>query len=74
MSVNQAFMLATCNGGLALRRPNLNVIAKGAKADIVVWDGMSPGLLGWDDPVEAIIFHPHVDDIKHVLVDGTFVK
>ncbi|KAE8416029.1 amidohydrolase family protein [Aspergillus pseudocaelatus] len=74
MTVNQAFMLATRNGGLALRRPDLGVIAKGAKADIVVWDGMTPGMLGWDDPVAAIILHSNVGDIKHVLVDGKFVK
>ncbi|KAB8244943.1 metal-dependent hydrolase [Aspergillus flavus] len=68
------FMLATRNGGLALRRPDLGVIAKGAKADIVVWDGMSPGMLGWDDPVAAVILHSNVGDIKHVLVDGKFVQ
>ncbi|KAE8136443.1 hypothetical protein BDV38DRAFT_283932 [Aspergillus pseudotamarii] len=66
MSVNQAFMLATRNGGLALRRPDLGVIAKGAKADIVVWDRMTP--------VAAVILHSNVGDIKHVLVDGKFVK
>ncbi|PIG88099.1 hypothetical protein AARAC_001571 [Aspergillus arachidicola] len=74
MAVNQAFMLATRNGGLALRRPDLGIIAKGAKADIVVWDGKSPGMLGWDDPVAAVILHSNVGDIKHVLVDGKFVK
>ncbi|KAF9875016.1 amidohydrolase [Colletotrichum karsti] len=74
MTVNQAFLLATRNGGLSLRRPDLGVIAKGAKADVVVWDGESPALLGWVDPVAAVILHASVGDVEHVLVDGKFVK
>lgn len=74
MSVNQAFLLATRSGGLALRRPDLGVIAPGAKADIVVWDGTSPALLGWVDPVAGVIQHASIADITHVLVDGVFKK
>ena len=75
MSVNQAFLLATRSGGLALRRPDLGVIEVGAKADIVVWDAArSPALLGWVDPVAAVLLHASVGDIKDVLVDGNFVK
>ncbi|KAH8890197.1 amidohydrolase [Thozetella sp. PMI_491] len=74
MSVNQAFLLATRHGGLALRRDDLGVIAKGAKADLVVWDGASPPLLGWADPVAAVMLHASVGDIDAVLVDGKFVK
>ncbi|OLN86857.1 5'-deoxyadenosine deaminase [Colletotrichum chlorophyti] len=74
MTANQAFLLATRNGGLALRRPDLGVIAEGAKADVVVWDGESPALLGWVDPVAAVILHASVGDVEHVLVDGKFVK
>lgn len=74
MSVNQAFLLATRNGALALRRQDLGIIAEGAKADLVVWDGESPALLGWRDPVAAVILHASVADIEHVLVGGEFVK
>ncbi|KAF5004824.1 hypothetical protein FDECE_8701 [Fusarium decemcellulare] len=74
MSVNQAFLLATRNGGLALRRPDLGVIAPQAKADIVVWDTTSPSLLGWVDPVAAVVLHASIGDIEHVLVDGAFKK
>ncbi|KAK1572719.1 amidohydrolase [Colletotrichum navitas] len=74
MTVNQAFLLATRNGGLALRRSDLGIIAEGAKADVIVWDGESPALLGWADPVAAVILHASVGDVEHVLVDGKFVK
>lgn len=75
MSANQAFLLATRAGGLALRRPDLGVIQVGAKADLVVWDAEnSPSLLGWRDPVAAVILHASIGDIRHVLIDGHFVK
>lgn len=74
MSVNQAFLMATRQGGLALRRPDLGVIRVGAKADLVVFNGRSPGMLGWLDPVAAIILHANVGDIEHVMVDGQFRK
>lgn len=73
-SVNQAFLLATRNGGLALGRKDLGVISPGARADIIVWDGGAPSMLGWADPVAAVILHANVGDITHVLVDGDFKK
>ncbi|KAJ3460113.1 hypothetical protein MRS44_010980 [Fusarium solani] len=74
MSVGQSFLLATRNGGLALRRPDLGVLSVGAKADVVVWDGTSLSMLGWVDPVAAVMLHSNAGDVEHVLVDGKFVK
>ncbi|KAF5567491.1 amidohydrolase family [Fusarium napiforme] len=75
MSVVQAFSLATRAGGLALRRPELGVIREGAKADLIVWNAVeSPSLLGWTDPIAAIMLHASVGDILHVMVNGDFVK
>ncbi|KAK0738137.1 amidohydrolase [Schizothecium vesticola] len=74
MSATQAFLLATRNGGLALRREDLGVIAVGAKADVVVWDGDAPALLGWNDPVAAVILHASVGDVESVVVDGKWRK
>ncbi|KAF5227411.1 hypothetical protein FAUST_11782 [Fusarium austroamericanum] len=74
-TVNQAFLLATRSGGLALRRHDLGVINEGAKADLVVWNAReSPALLGWNDPVAAVMLHASVGDIHDVMVDGKFVK
>ncbi|EKD21234.1 amidohydrolase [Drepanopeziza brunnea f. sp. 'multigermtubi' MB_m1] len=74
MSHNQAFILATYNGARSLRREDIGIIAPGAKADIVVIDGESPNMLGWKDPVGALILHSNVGDIEHVIVDGKFKK
>lgn len=74
MSVNQAFTLITRSGALSLRRPDLGVLNVGAKADIVVFDGNSPNLLGWSDAVAAIILHSNVGDVEHVMVDGQWRK
>ncbi|KAK0622618.1 amidohydrolase [Immersiella caudata] len=75
MSVNQAFLMSTRNGGLSLRRNDLGIIAEGAKADLVLWNAKdSPSLLGWNDPVAAIVLHASVGDIEAVLVDGKWLK
>ncbi|KFZ18877.1 hypothetical protein V501_00961, partial [Pseudogymnoascus sp. VKM F-4519 (FW-2642)] len=74
MSVNQAFLLATRAGGQALHRPDIGVLVEGAKADIVVFDGTSPNMLGWADPVAAVMLHSNVGNIEHALVDGQFRK
>ncbi|KAK3368541.1 hypothetical protein B0H63DRAFT_423202 [Podospora didyma] len=74
MSVEQAFLLATRHGALALRRDDLGAIFVGAKADLVVWDGTAPPLLGWVDPVAAVMLHASVGDIEAVLVDGKWAK
>ena len=74
MSANQAFLLATRAGGLALRRPDVGVLVEGAKADIVVFDGTAPNMLGWVDPVAAVMLHSNVGNVQHVMVDGKFKK
>lgn len=74
MSVNQAFHLATRAGALALRREDLGVLRVGAQADLVVFDGRSTNMIGWRDPIAAVILHSHASDVKHVMVAGRMVK
>ncbi|KAF2848661.1 Metallo-dependent hydrolase, partial [Plenodomus tracheiphilus IPT5] len=74
MSVEQAFHLITRAGALALRRPDLGIISRGAKADVVVFDGESPNMLGWGDAVAAIVLHSNVGDVEHVVIGGEWVK
>ncbi|OJJ79800.1 uncharacterized protein ASPGLDRAFT_69911 [Aspergillus glaucus CBS 516.65] len=48
--------------------------AVGAKADLVVFNGDSPNMLGWSDPIAAVVLHANPGDVAHVLVDGEFRK
>lgn len=73
-TVEQAFLMATRQGGLSLKRRDIGVLQVGAKADIVVFNGDSPNMLGWHDPVAAVILHANPGDVEHVLVDGEFRK
>lgn len=41
--------------GRALRRDDIGVIQVGAKADLVVFNGDSPNMLGWSDPIVAVV-------------------
>jgi hypothetical protein len=40
----------------------------------VIFDGSSLNLLGWEDPVGAVILHSNDGDISDVIVNGKFVK
>lgn len=74
MTVEQGFLLATRQGGRSLWRDDIGVIKVGAKADLVVFNGDSPNMLGWSNAVAAVMLHANVGDIEHVLVDGVFRK
>ncbi|KAJ7301666.1 amidohydrolase family protein [Mycena albidolilacea] len=74
MTVRQAFLLGTRNGGLALKQPDLGVLRVGAKADVLVFSTDAIGLVGWSDPVAAIVLHSNVADIEDIYVDGQLVK
>ncbi|KAL4951942.1 hypothetical protein BDW69DRAFT_196060 [Aspergillus filifer] len=58
----------TLDTGRALRRNDIGVIKVGAKADVVVFNEDSPNMLGWSDPVAAVVLHANAGDIEHVLV------
>ena len=74
MSVMDAFLLATRQGGRALHRDDIGVLKVGAKADIVCFNGESPNMIGWTNAVAAVVLQANVGDIEHVLVGGRFRK
>jgi cytosine/adenosine deaminase-related metal-dependent hydrolase len=77
LSVEAAFNLATIKGAEALRMSDqIGRIAEGYKADLVVFDALSPGMVGaaQHDPVAAIILHSSPADIETVIVDGIVRK
>lgn len=51
-------------------------LAVGKKADIAIFDGLSPGMVcaSEHDPVSAIVLHSAVGDVEMVLVDGIVRK
>lgn len=73
LHVEAAFNLATIKGAQALRMEDqIGRIAEGFKADLVVFDGLSPAMVcaAQYDPVAAIILHSSPSDIDLVMVDG----
>ena len=51
-------------------------IAEGKQADLVIFSGTSPGMVGaaQHDPVAAVILHSHPSDVEYVIVDGMLRK
>jgi cytosine/adenosine deaminase-related metal-dependent hydrolase len=77
LSVEAAFNLATVNGAEATNMNNqIGRIAMGYKADLVIFDALSPSMVGaaQHDPVAAIILHSSPADIETVIIDGIVRK
>jgi cytosine/adenosine deaminase-related metal-dependent hydrolase len=77
LSVEAAFNLATVKGAEAVRMSDqIGRIAEGYKADLVIFDALSPAMVGaaQHDPVAAIILHSSPNDIDTVIVDGIIRK
>lgn len=74
MSVVDAFLMATRQGGRAVGRDDVGVLNIGAKADVIIVNGESPNMIGWSDPVAALILHANAADIDSVIVGGQFRK
>lgn len=76
-TVEEAFNLGTIQGARAIRMENeVGSLAVGKKADLVIFDGQSPGMLvaADRDPVAAIVLHSSVRDVDTVIVDGIMRK
>lgn len=76
-SVEQAFNLGTVGGARAAGvADEVGRLAVGMKADVVVFDGMSPGMLAaaQEDPVAAVVLHSSIRDVDMVIIDGVVRK
>ena len=76
-TVAEAYNLATIRGARAAKMGDrVGSIAEGKQADLVVFSGTSPGMVGaaQHDPVAAIILHSNPSDIEYVIVDGVVRK
>jgi hypothetical protein len=77
LGVEAAFNLATIKGADALRMSDeIGRIKEGFKADLVIFDALSPGMVGaaQHDPVAAVMLHSSPADIDTVIVDGIVRK
>ncbi|KAI5778612.1 hypothetical protein EDC01DRAFT_339479 [Geopyxis carbonaria] len=75
LSTEAVFNMATVAGARAIGMAGkLGVLAEGALADIVVFDGASPALVAARDPVAAVVSHASPADVEIVIVDGTVRK
>lgn len=76
-TVEQAFNLGTILGARAIGMgETLGKLEVGRFADIVIFDGMSPGMIGAaeHDPVAAVVLHSSIRDVDTVIVDGIIRK
>ena len=77
LSVEAAFNLATIRGAEAIHMSKeIGRIAEGYKADVVIFDALSPSMVAaaQHDPVASIILHSTPADIDTVIVDGIIRK
>lgn len=77
LSVEAAFNLATIKGAKAVRlSKNIGRVAEGFRADLVVFDALSPSMVAaaQHDPVAAIVLHSSPADIDTVIIDGIVRK
>ncbi|KAJ6539893.1 hypothetical protein DFH09DRAFT_1041912 [Mycena vulgaris] len=76
-TVAQAFNLGTIMGARAVGMgAEIGSIRVGKRADLVVFDAQSPGMVcaADHDPVAAIVLHASVRDVETVIVDGRIRK
>ncbi|KAJ5114911.1 Metallo-dependent hydrolase [Penicillium alfredii] len=77
LNVQDVFRLGTIQGARAIHMEDkIGSIEVGKLADLVVFDGTSPGMIcaSEHDPVAAIVLHSSVRDIEMVIVDGHIRK
>lgn len=77
LSVEQVFNLETVGGAKVIgMEDEIGRLKVGMKADLVVFDAMSPGMLAAaeEDPIAAVVLHSSPMDVEMVIVDGIVRK
>ncbi|KAH8649475.1 hypothetical protein BGZ60DRAFT_437373 [Tricladium varicosporioides] len=77
VTVEEVFNLGTVQGARAVQMEDqIGSLAVGKKADLVIFDGLSPAMVcaAVHDPVAAIVLHSSVRDIEMVIIDGIVRK
>lgn len=77
IKVEEAFNLGTIQGAKAINmQDKVGSIEVGKRADIVVFDASSPGMVcaAEENPVAAVLMHAGVGDVEMVIVDGVIRK
>lgn len=77
IKVEEAFNLGTIQGAKAINmQDQIGSIEVGKRADVVVFDASSPGMVcaAEEDPVAAVILHAGAGDVETVIVDGVVRK
>ena len=70
-------VIGTLGGARALgMQDQLGSLEQGKLADIVIFDGLTPGMIcaAEEDPFAAIVLHSSIADVETVIVDGRIVK
>lgn len=76
-TVEEVFNLGTVCGARAVgMAESIGRLVVGFKADVVVFDGLSPGMAAaaQQDPVAAVVLHSSIRDVEVVIVDGVVRK
>jgi 5-methylthioadenosine/S-adenosylhomocysteine deaminase len=68
-----AFNAATLNAARLLQRDDLGRIAKGSKADLLLWNLRGFSINPCRDPVKNLVYYAEAQDLHHVLVDGRWL-
>jgi hypothetical protein len=76
-TVEDAFKIGTIQGARAINMEDqIGSLAEGKLADIVIFNGTSPGMIcaSEHDPIAAIVSHASIRDIETVIVNGIIRK
>ena len=71
VSAPAVLRMATQAGRIVADQPG-GTIQSGEPADLFVLDGSGPNLVGYQDPVRAVVRRAGVDDVKQVLLQGSY--